>query len=87
MPLTVGMPGDLGGFVSWAVKTTIGLGLGLAVLMIVVSGFTILLNPTNAGSLSKAKERLFDAIFGLAVIFLSWLVLSTINPGLVSFSF
>lgn len=86
-PLVAEIPGELGAFVGWAVKTTIGLGLGLAVLMIVTSGFNMLLNPTNAGTLSKAKERLFDAIFGLAVIFLSYLALRTINPELVNFNF
>jgi hypothetical protein len=59
----------------WAAGT-IGI---IAVLTIVISGVQIM-TAGGSGSIDTAKGRIIQAIFGLIVLFLSGLILYTINP-------
>lgn len=59
----------------WAAGT-IGI---IAVLTIVISGVQIM-TAGGSGSIDTAKSRIFQSIFGLIVLFLSGLILYTINP-------
>ncbi|MFC1600293.1 pilin [Patescibacteria group bacterium] len=55
---------------------TIGI---IAVLVIVISGMQIMVSGSS-GNIDEAKGRIFKALFGLVVLFLSGLILYTINP-------
>ncbi len=55
---------------------TIGI---IAVLTIVISGIQIM-TAGGSGNIDTAKSRIVQAIFGLVVLFLSGLILYTINP-------
>lgn len=59
----------------WAAGT-IGI---VAVLVIVISGFQLMMGE-KSGDLEGAKSRISKALIGLVVLFLSGLILYTINP-------
>lgn len=86
-PITPLVPGNVNDFINWFIQTAIGIGSALAVLMIVVGGFRILLMAGNPSARSAAKEMMFNALFGLGILILSYLILNSINPDMVSFSF
>lgn len=52
----------------------------ICVLVIVVSGAQISMSG-DAGSMDEAKKRIFQSLLGLAILFLSGLILYVINPG------
>lgn len=61
------------------------LGSMFAVVMLVVSGITIMLSTTPV-KISGAKERAMAALIGLGLLAVSWLILFTINPNLLKFN-
>ncbi len=54
-----------------------------ALLMIVVGGIWYVSSAGNQARMGTAKTIITDALLGLAVVFLAWLILNTINPDLV----
>lgn len=64
---------------------TFGLGLvGLsALIMLVFGGLTYMTARDSADQIKRAQGYMTNAIFGLGLAFLSWLILFTINPDLV----
>lgn len=91
VPITKGLGDggaiDMNTFVNWVITYSISLGGALAVLMIVIGGFQMVLYAGQPSAKSAAKEKLFNAIFGFGLLLLSYLILKSINPNLVSFSF
>lgn len=75
-------------YVNAAIKWFIGLSTGLAVVMLVYSGFMIATKMGDPGRISKAKEHIKDAVFGLIIIAISWLLLQQIYTdfNVISFS-
>jgi hypothetical protein len=55
-----------------------------ALLMITVGGFTYLTSAGNTAKAGAGKEIIKNAIFGLVVALLAWLLLNIINPDLVT---
>lgn len=62
---------------TWA-ASIVGL---IAVAVIVVSGIQISVSGGDSGALTSAKERIVRSLLGVAVLFLSGLILYTINPN------
>lgn len=56
----------------------------LAGVMIVVGGFQYLTAGGDTNRISKAKDRIKDALIGLFLVFGAYLILTTVNPSLVS---
>lgn len=54
-----------------------------AVLMIIIGGFMYITSAGNNASMEKAKEIIADAVIGVLLMFLSYLLLYLINPDLV----
>ncbi len=54
-----------------------------AMLMISVGGFMYLTSAGNTSKTGQAKEIITDAIIGVILALVSWLLLYTINPDLV----
>lgn len=52
----------------------------IAVLVIVISGIQISMDQGSGESVGKAKTRIMQSLSGLVVLFLSALILYTINP-------
>ncbi|HEY4502546.1 MAG TPA: hypothetical protein VJH21_01810 [Candidatus Paceibacterota bacterium] len=57
----------------------------LAVIMIVIAGFEYMTTDAVSGK-SDAKDRIVSALSGLFLILLSFILLSIINPDILSFS-
>ena len=64
--------------------TGIGLAGVLAVLMIVIGGIQYIGSGMSPSVKSDARDRITNAIMGLLLALLSWIILNTINPSLVS---
>lgn len=56
----------------------------LAGVMLVIGGFQYVTAGGDTGRVAKAKDRIKDAFIGLVLVFGAFLVLTTVNPSLVS---
>lgn len=57
-----------------------------AVVMISIGGFMYLTSAGNTSALGSAKGVIYDAIIGLVIALVAWLLLNVINPDLVNIS-
>lgn len=57
-----------------------------AMLMIIIGGYMYLTSAGNTSETGKAKGIITDAIVGLILALVSYLILYTINPDLVKFN-
>lgn len=74
---------NFGAFLNGMMKILISLGAVLAVLLIVIGGFQYITSASEGGK-GSAKERIENALIGLAILLGSYLILNTINPDLVN---
>jgi len=74
-------------YLGWLFKFALVMAGFLAVLMITVGGIIYMASGGNESQITKAKERINNALWGLLLAFASYLLLYTINPQLVSFKF
>lgn len=72
-------------YLAGAIKLIIALGAGLAVLMAIVGGTQYVAAGASPDAKSGAKERIFNAFIGLALVLTSYLILNSISPNLVNF--
>ena len=72
-------------YLTWAFRFALALAGFLAVMMIVIGGVEYIISGANESSRSDAKKRINNAISGLVLALVSYLVLYTINPSLVDF--
>jgi len=56
----------------------------LAATMLMIGGIEWLTSAGNAGRAGKAKTRITDAVIGLGLTAFAYLILLTINPGLIA---
>lgn len=63
---------------------SVGVAVALAVVMIVYAGIIYATSGDNASKQKEAKTQITQAIFGLAILLASYLILNTINPDLVN---
>lgn len=77
-------PEDPSSFFNSLFRIGIGIAAILAVLMIILGGFQYMTSDVP-GAKSDGKTRIWGAIIGLLVILLSALILSIINPDILSF--
>ncbi len=71
----------LSGLYSWMVAI-VGV---LAAVMMMIGGFQYLSAGGDAGKVSRGKERITDAVTGLALTLGAYLLLNALNPDLVQF--
>ncbi len=58
--------------------------VGIAVfIMILFAGFLWLTSAANPGNISRAKSMIFNAILGAILLLSAYVILYTVNPGLV----
>jgi len=62
----------------------IWIGVVLALMLIIYYGINLLNSRGNPSAFSETKDNIKKTLLGLAVLFLSFLILSTINPELVN---
>lgn len=70
-------------YLNFIFKFMIGLCAALAVIMLIINGFTYMGDESVFGK-TEAKHKMFSAIFGLFIALAAWVILNTINPDLVS---
>lgn len=68
---------NLSSFALW----TIGIA---ALFMITLGGFWYMTSAGDSGRMTTAKEMISDALLGLVVVFIAYLLLYVINPDLVN---
>lgn len=79
--LSTGGPTMIKGFISMIYKWSASIVGLIAVLVIVISGIQISASGGDSGKIDEAKGRILKSIGGLAVLFLSGIILYTINPN------
>lgn len=73
--------GFIKGFVNIIYRVSVGIIGVIAVIVMVVNGIRISTAGDDSGAVSEAKERIAQSIFGLAVLFLAWIILRSVNPN------
>ena len=84
LPTTQTTPGDFYDYVLLVYKILIGAVGVCAILMIIIGGFLYSTSAGNNASMEKAKTIITDAIVGLLIALIGWLLLFLINPDLVN---
>ena len=69
-------------YLSGIYKLSLGVGVFLAAMVIVMAGIKYAISGDNGSKQKEAKDDIFQAIFGLVVLFGSVIILRTINPDL-----
>lgn len=73
---------NLNDYLQFVFQFAIGITGVLAVIMIILGGITYLSTDAIGGK-KDGKEMITNALGGLALAILSWLILNTINPTLL----
>ena len=71
-------------FLPWLFKFLLAAATVSAVLVITFAGFQWMVGAVSPPQIADAKSRIQAALIGLAIAFLSFLILQTINPALVN---
>ena len=79
---TIDVRNGLGAYLDKLYTAGIAIATGLAVIMIVFGGIEYVGSGTIGGK-SDGKQRIQDALIGLLLAFMSYLLLNTINPDLL----
>lgn len=74
---------DTNAFMAWILKWAIGLGGGVAFLLIVYAGFMIMTSRGDPKRLSAGQELLTSAIMGLILLIFSVFLLKLIGVDLL----
>jgi hypothetical protein len=72
----------LAGMVGDAYTYLVSISGGIAFLVIVYAGIQWALSQGNAGKISDAKDRIWQALYGILILFGAYLLLSMVNPSL-----
>lgn len=73
-------------YASLIFSTLLTIAIALAILRIVLGGFTYITSAT-VGEKGRGKDMINKALLGLLIILISYIVLKTINPKLVAWEF
>ena len=75
--------GGLESFIQALYKFALSVAGVLAMIVLIIGGIEYLTAGGSVDKGKKAKDRITNALFGLAIILLAYLILYTINPDLV----
>lgn len=82
--LTVPAVCSLTDYIKGVYRLLIGLGALFGVVMIIIGGYQWLFSGGSSDRVGAAKKRIFGAAIGLILALLSFVILNTITPRLVS---
>lgn len=77
---------DIPMFFRTAYKLALGLASALAVVMIVLAGFEYIASESFGGK-GEAKEKIKQAAMGIVLLVLTYVLVYTVNPRMLQFSF
>lgn len=81
--ITVQMGMDLNALIAWGYYFIVSIA-GLAAFMkLVMGGFGYVISAGNPASIADARSQINEAIWGLLLVFTSYIILRVINPDLV----
>ncbi len=79
------MPVNLSDYLNRLYVFLIAFSSVIAVVMITIGGFTYILSASSGGK-EDGKGMIKNAIFGLLLMFLSYLIVNTVNPSALDFN-
>lgn len=79
-PMATGGAGLLNTYIGLIYRWAAGIVGIIAVLIIVINAVIIIASQGEQGQIDEAKKRIFQSLGGIAILFLSSLILYTINP-------
>ncbi|KKS27342.1 MAG: hypothetical protein UU84_C0006G0003 [Candidatus Yanofskybacteria bacterium GW2011_GWC2_41_9] len=92
--LETGLPGipasglpvgqELPSYINYLFIFSLGLVTILALTQMIIGGITYILAAGNAAKVEDAKDMIFQALLGVGILLISYLLLRTINPDLVN---
>jgi len=74
---------NLSSYLNTLYSLGLGIAAGLAVIMILIGGIQYLSTDAISGK-EEGKERITSALWGLLLSLCSWIILNTIDPGLLN---
>jgi|SRR5271168_1647997 len=74
---------DLTQYLNTLYSLGLGIAVGLAVIMILIGGIQYLSTDAISGK-EEGKDRITSALWGLLLALCSWIILNTIDPGLLN---
>ncbi|MBU2575896.1 pilin, partial [Patescibacteria group bacterium] len=75
---------DMTDYIEGIYRLLIGTGALFAVVMIIIAGYQWIFAGGSPDKINAAKKRIFGAVIGLILALLSFIILNTITPRLVS---
>lgn len=75
---------DIPSYVAALYRYGLGVGVTLAMVMVVIGGFQYVVSRGNPSAIGAAKSRIMNAVLGLLLLLGSFTLLQTINPELVT---
>lgn len=87
LPPIAGQPAPGAGlpqYINYLFVFGLGLITVLALTQMIIGGITYILAAGNAAKVEDAKDMIFQALLGVGILLVSYLLLNTINPDLVN---
>ena len=76
---------ELSEFIKYLFNFGIGIGGILVFIMLLYAGILWITSAGNPAAVSKAKSKILGGVAGLTLLFLSYIIIVAINPGLTLF--
>lgn len=74
---------NLSDYLKGVYRLVIGAGILFAIVMIIIAGYQWIFSGGSADKTGAAKKRIFNAVIGLMLALLSYIILNAITPRLV----
>jgi hypothetical protein len=78
-----GTPADFPKYITGLYNFAIAFSVVSALLMVTLGGFYYIASAGNQAQAGTAKTLIKDALLGMVMVFLTWLILNEINPDLI----
>ena len=74
----------IGGYIKVIYQWLLGSAVVFATVMIIVGGIQYMIAGGSPAGVKQARERIFNALIGLVILFGAYTILATVNPQLLS---
>ncbi|HNY36237.1 MAG TPA: pilin [Candidatus Pacearchaeota archaeon] len=75
---------EFSGYIIYLFNFSLGAVAVLAFIVIIAAGIKIVQSRGNPSEIQSAKQRIINSLIGLTVILTSYILLTTINPGIIN---
>ncbi len=77
---------SISGFIYFIIQILLYIAGGVSVLFIIIGGFQYILSAGNAESATKGKKTVVNAIIGLVLIILSYIIINVIVNTILGYN-